>query len=150
MTDLESALLEVAEALDGCGLPYVLIGGLAVAILGEPRTTLDVDVSVWVAPEGLDAAVACLSKQLQPLPAQHETFVREHRVLPVLTKNGVRADIVFASLSVERETIRRGIPRQIAGWPVQVASVEDMLRQPKSTCSQSWKSWQRRSPVPTS
>lgn len=33
MTDLESALLEVAGALDACGLPYVLIGGLAVATL---------------------------------------------------------------------------------------------------------------------
>jgi hypothetical protein len=73
-------------------------------------------VSVWVAPEGLDAAVICLSRQLQPLPAQHEIFVREHRVLPVLTKNGVRADIVFA-----------GVPKLIAGRSIQVASVEDML-----------------------
>jgi len=127
MTDLESALLEVAAALDGCGLPYVLIGGLAVAVLGEPRTTLDVDVSVWVAPEGLDAAVTCLSRQLQPLPAQHEIFVRERRVLPALTKNGVRADIVFAALTVEHDAIRRGVPKQIAGRSIQVASVEDML-----------------------
>jgi hypothetical protein len=84
-------------------------------------------VSVWVAPEGLDAAVICLSRQLQPLPAQHEIFVREHRVLPVLTKNGVRADIVFAALTVERGAIRRGVPKLIAGRSIQVASLEDML-----------------------
>ena len=94
--------------------------------------------------------VECLSKQLQPLPPQPEAFVRVHRVLLVLTKTGVRADIVFASLTVERETIRRRIPKQIAGRPIQVASVEDMLRQTESICSQSWRSWQRRSPVPTS
>jgi len=57
MSELEAALIEVAEALDACGLPYVLIGGLAVAVLGEPRSTLDVDVSVWTEPDGLDAAV---------------------------------------------------------------------------------------------
>ncbi len=127
MTDLESALLEVAAALDTCGLPYVLIGGLAVATLGEPRTTLDVDVSVWVAPEGLDAAVLCLSKHLRPLPPQPQTFVRERRVLPVVTSSGVRADIIFSTLEVERGTIRRGIPKQVAGRFIQVASVEDML-----------------------
>jgi hypothetical protein len=59
MTEVESALLDVVAALDVCHLPYVLIGGLAVAILGEPRSTLAVDVSVWVAPEGLNSAVEC-------------------------------------------------------------------------------------------
>jgi hypothetical protein len=127
MTELEAALLEVAMALDTCGLPYVLIGGLAVAALGEPRTTLDVDVSVWTEPEGLDLAVNCLSGHLRPLPPKPHDFVRERRVLPVVTSNGVRADIIFSSLAVERETIRRGIPKQVAGSEIRVASVEDML-----------------------
>ena len=51
MTELEAALLEVVAALDACSLPYVLIGGLAVAFLGEPRATLDVDVSVLARPD---------------------------------------------------------------------------------------------------
>jgi hypothetical protein len=127
MTELEAALLEVVTALDACGLPYVLIGGLAVAVLGEPRTTLDVDVSVWTEPEGLDVAVECLSRHLRPLPAKPQDFVRERRVLPVVTSGGARADIVFSSLAVERETIRRGVPKQVAGREIRVASVEDML-----------------------
>jgi hypothetical protein len=127
MTELEAALLEVAGALDGCELPYVLIGGLAVAVLGEPRSTLDVDVSVWTEPEGLLAAVECLSARLRPLPANPQDFVRERRVLPVITSSGVRADIVFSSLAVESETIRRGVRKQVAGRDIRVASVEDML-----------------------
>jgi len=39
----------------------------------------------------------------------------------------VRADIVFSSLAVERETIRRGTLKQVAGREIRVASVEDML-----------------------
>jgi hypothetical protein len=36
MTDLEAALIELAEALEDCQLPYAVIGGLAVALSGEP------------------------------------------------------------------------------------------------------------------
>jgi hypothetical protein len=54
MTELEAALIEVTAALDACGLPYVLIGGLAIAMTGEPRATLDVDVAVWAGAGPLD------------------------------------------------------------------------------------------------
>ncbi len=127
MSDLEDALLEVAAALDACGLPYVLIGGLAVAVLGEPRSTLDVAVSVWTEPDGLDEVVKCLSRHHRALPPKPAEFVRERRVLPVVTTSGVRADIVFSLLAVEQETIRRGVPKQVAGREIRVASVEDML-----------------------
>lgn len=40
MTALESALLEVTAALEYAGVRYMLIGGLAVSLWGEPRSTL--------------------------------------------------------------------------------------------------------------
>jgi hypothetical protein len=36
--------LRVADALEACGLVYLVGGSLASSISGEPRTTLDVDV----------------------------------------------------------------------------------------------------------
>ena len=45
MTALESALLEAVGILDRIGIPYMLIGGLAVSLWGEPRSTLD--ITVW-------------------------------------------------------------------------------------------------------
>lgn len=127
MTELEAALLEVVTALEACNLPYVLIGGLAVAFTGEPRTTLDVDVSVWADPERLVAAVGCLCQRLSPLTSNPQRFVEDRRVLPVSAANGVRADIVFASLPAEREVIRRAVPKRISGRSIPVASVEDLL-----------------------
>ena len=38
MTQLETALVEITSFLDRSGLPYMLIGGLAVAMWGEPMT----------------------------------------------------------------------------------------------------------------
>ena len=47
MTKLEAALVEVASLLQDLSIPYMLIGGLAVSILGEARATLDADFSLW-------------------------------------------------------------------------------------------------------
>ena len=50
MTQLERALVEITTILDELRIPYMLIGGLAVSLWGEPRATLDVDLSLWVEP----------------------------------------------------------------------------------------------------
>jgi hypothetical protein len=75
MTDLEEALVELAGALEACNLPYALIGGLAVSLSGEPRATLDIDVSVWTAPDELPAAIDCLMRPV-PRAASQSTGIR--------------------------------------------------------------------------
>ncbi|WP_051664297.1 hypothetical protein [Dyadobacter crusticola] len=48
--DLEnSEFLEFVKAAGECGLDYLLIGGLALAMHGMPRFTHDADV--WIRPE---------------------------------------------------------------------------------------------------
>src|SRR5258706_6775810 len=127
MTPLETALVELATALEDRGLPYVLIGGLAVSLSGEPRATLDVDISVWAAPERMDAAVEFLCTRFRALRASPRDFVERHRVLPVETTNGIRADIIFALLPIEREIIQRAVQKPIGDRTIPVASVEDLL-----------------------
>jgi hypothetical protein len=127
MTSLEAALLELAGALEDCRLPYALIGGLAVSLSGEPRATLDVDVSVWAAPDQLGAAIDCLCARFRALRANPHQFVEKHRVLPIATAAGVRADVVFAAISAEREMIQRAVLKQVGDRMIPVASVEDLL-----------------------
>ena len=127
MTDLECALAEVAGAIEYCKLPYMLVGGLAVASTGEPRATLDVDVSAWVDPAKSRETIECLCRTLRAIPADPVDFVEKRRVLPVMTSTRVRADIIFASLAMEREAIRRAIIKPLAGRLIPVASVEDLL-----------------------
>ncbi|MEX2261704.1 MAG: nucleotidyl transferase AbiEii/AbiGii toxin family protein [Bryobacteraceae bacterium] len=127
MTELESALLEVASLIERLSIPYMLIGGLAVAAWGEPRATLDVDLSLWVEPDRLDQTVTDLSMALRPLPQNPTNFVRSSRVLPVLANSGVRIDLVFASLPMEADLINRAKPIEVAGKVIPVASVEDII-----------------------
>jgi hypothetical protein len=46
MTALERAVVDIAAALESLRIEYRIIGGIANAILGEPRATIDVDVTV--------------------------------------------------------------------------------------------------------
>lgn len=127
MTQLESALLEITSILDDLRVPYVLIGGLAVSLWGEPRSTLDIDLSLWVEPAEFDATVGAISARMRPLPQDALAFVRETRVLPVMSSQGVRADLVFAALPPELEAIRRAQPMLVGSRTVNVASLEDLI-----------------------
>lgn len=127
MTELETALLELSAALDEIRLPHILIGGLAVSLSGEPRTTIDVDVSVWAAPEQLESSIDLLCRRFRSLRPSPKEFVAKYHVLPLAMSNGIRADVVFASIPLEREMIARGVPKQVGDRIIRVASVEDLL-----------------------
>lgn len=46
MLDLEQELRRIVEAFDAATIPYALCGGLALAVHGHPRATIDIDLLV--------------------------------------------------------------------------------------------------------
>lgn len=77
-------LARLARALRAHDVPFMLIGGQAVLLHGEPRLTLDVDVTLGVSPEALGTVLAaCEAMGVDTLPGSVEEFVRETFVLPV-------------------------------------------------------------------
>jgi hypothetical protein len=123
---LEAALAKVHDALTQDGIPYMVIGGIAVAQWGVPRATLDVDVTVWVDEPRLVAVVNGLCARFRPLAPDPLGFLRETRVLP-LDVDGVRADVLFALLPYERAAIDRAIPKEVSGRPIRFCSAEDLI-----------------------
>ncbi|SRR5258708_1673004 len=126
VSELESAVVEVAGVLEQLAVPYMLVGGLAVASWGEPRTTLDVDLSVW-AQNDLDSVVASLEKALKPAVPDVQAFVARTRVLPLSTSRGIRVDLIFAALPFEKQMIDRAGRKQFGDRVIPVASVEDLI-----------------------
>lgn len=121
MTRLEAALVEVVGIFEYLEIPYMLIGGLAVAQWGEPRATLDLDFTVWVEPQELERTLAELVYRLASRTAHPMEFVERTRVLPVQTRSGVPVDIIFAMWPVEQEAITAAARRSIGGVEVRVA-----------------------------
>ena len=106
MNGLEQALERIASALHDRGVPWCLVGGLAVGTRAEPRTTRDVDIAVSVTDD----------EQAQQLIS----YLREHgyRIMTVLEQAAlgrmatvrtmspglalpVVVDLLFASSGIE-------------------------------------------------
>ncbi|MEK7477514.1 MAG: hypothetical protein AAB152_17985 [Candidatus Coatesbacteria bacterium] len=127
MTRLEEGLRAVAEALDQERLPYMLIGGAAAILWGSTRTTMDADVTVWIGDSTPDAWVPRLLRHLKARTPDPVGFAGETRVLPATTANGLPVDIVFGQLPFEEEAIKRAATMDVAGYPVKVCGVADLI-----------------------
>ncbi len=129
MTEQERALIALATTLDELRIPYMVIGGIALAFWGEPRATLDIDVTVWIDDADLAHRVIELTARLPARVRDPEAFAREHRVLPVtsLGAGATPVDIILGLLPYEREAIERAVTRHVGDAPVRVASVEDLV-----------------------
>ena len=126
MTSLEKALRSVASFVGERGTPYMVIGGVANLAWGVPRTTLDIDLTVW-APEGAEAAlVAALAAAFKALPEDPAGFAADTRVLP-LEVEGFRVDVILGQLPYEERAIRRARPVDMGGFAVRVCSPEDLV-----------------------
>ena len=75
----------------------------------------------------LAGAVTDLTAAFRPLVEDPLEFLRETRVLPLESEEGVRIDVVFGLLPFEREAIARAVPIVVAGTPVRFCTAEDLI-----------------------
>ncbi|MEM1041400.1 MAG: nucleotidyltransferase [Bacteroidota bacterium] len=124
----EKLLAALARELDAAGVPYMVIGGQAVLLYGEPRLTRDVDVTLGVGPDRLpDVLRVVETLALRPL-VEPQAFVAETLVLPCSDVEGERqVDFVFSFGGYEREAIERANTAEIGGERVRFASAEDLI-----------------------
>ena len=123
----EHLLGRLAEAFDAAGLPYMVIGGQAVLLYGEPRLTQDIDVTVGVAPDRLSDVLAALT-DVGIRPLVDAAFVEETLVLPCEDADSrIRIDVVFSFSGYEQEALRRTRRVDVADTEVRFASREDLL-----------------------
>ena len=61
VTEAFRVALQVADALERCGVRYVVGGSLASSVSGEPRSTLDVDLVVALEPGHVGPLLALLA-----------------------------------------------------------------------------------------
>jgi hypothetical protein len=80
MTVLEQALVRLSQTLSDNGIPYMIIGGMANAVWGEPRATLDIDATVWVRDDQISETITTLEKVFQPLVSNPRQFIRDTSV----------------------------------------------------------------------
>lgn len=127
----EQLLKELAAAFERAGLPYMVFGGQAVLLYGEPRLTRDIDVSLGVDPSDPAPVLEVVAELgLQSLVGDARDFLRQTFVLPVVhPESGIRIDLVFSLSGYERQAIERARTVLIDGVGVRFVSLEDLIVQ---------------------
>ena len=127
MTILEHALTNLAEFLEDQKIPYMVIGGFANIIWGEPRATIDIDVTIWVSEQDVENTISQFQVTYKTRIPEPSAFVRDTHVLPLESREGVYIDIIFGSLPYEEDAINRAIEVDILKRPVRFCSPEDLI-----------------------
>lgn len=129
VVDFGAVLAALNRELAAQGIPFMIIGGQAVLLHGEPRLTQDIDITLGIDPTGLPLILAvCAALDLQPLPHDPEKFVLQTFVLPARPRTlGPRVDFIFSNTEYERLAIERAVRVELGGERIPFASAEDLI-----------------------
>jgi len=125
----EKILSKIGAVLKKHNIPYMIIGGQAVLLYGEPRLTRDIDITLGVNTEYVDELLKVIRElSLKPIPENIKLFVQQTMVLPALEETtGIRVDFIFSFTTYEIEAIKRARKITIMGQEVCFASPEDVI-----------------------
>ena len=121
-------LAALANELKRANLRYMVIGGQAVLLHGEPRLTKDIDITVAAGIDRLESVLRVAdASNLDPL-VDPEDFTTRTMVLPCLHReSGIRVDFIFSFSTYERDAIDRAVEVDIGGSAVRFATAEDLI-----------------------
>lgn len=125
----EETLARVAASLATAGIPYMIIGGQAVLLYGEPRLTANINVALGIAQDRLDDLLSCISAaKLTVSTVDIEDFVKKTMVVPARDeKTGLRVDFILSFTPYEAQAIERTRTVGLLGTDVAFASPEDLI-----------------------
>jgi predicted nucleotidyltransferase len=125
----ERLLKKIALQLKRASIPYMVIGGQAVLLYGEPRLTRDIDITLGVGVEELRKVKKIVrSIDLKILVKNDKEFVGKTMVLPTMDKeSSIRIDFIFSYSLYERQAIERAKDIKLGRSLVRFASLEDLV-----------------------
>jgi hypothetical protein len=126
---LQAVLSDLGAWFKTEGASWVVIGGVAVSLLGRPRPTRNVDALVSMSarrwPKFLEAGerLGFVPRRPDYLP-----FARETKVLQMRhQKSGLDVDIVFGSLPFEHEALARATWADLGEILIPLPCPEDLI-----------------------
>ena len=126
---LKNLIKKIAKEFKKNKIDYMIIGGQAVLIYGEPRLTKDIDITIGADIDRYEDVLKVVQNlKLKILPGDPYKFVKETMVLPLLDKEtGIRIDLIFSFSEYEKEALRRVSKIKINNTFVNYISVEDLI-----------------------
>lgn len=125
----EKIICSISSELKRRHIPYMLIGGQAVLLYGEPRLTRDIDITLGINVDKIEDVIAVASDlALKILPENIEDFVRKTMVLPAVhEETGIRIDFIFSFSPYERQAIAQAKTVRMLDQDINFATPEDVV-----------------------
>jgi len=128
MNPIFEAALEVQQFIQQRRWRFCIIGGLALQRWGEPRGTVDVDLTLLTGFGTEEAFVGQLLSHFRPRRPDAAEFALRARVLLLHAANGVGVDIALAGSHFEEQVVSRATPFLFApGVSLITCSAEDLV-----------------------
>lgn len=128
MENLFQSILSLQTLLDKADIPSIVIGGMAVAIWGEPRLTRDIDLKIHLARQDAGRLLQIIFPHYQPLmPDPLETLQKQALVF-IQDSTGTRLDLLLADTPYDVTAIQRGHEVEVQpGIIIRLCSPEDLI-----------------------
>ncbi len=128
MNLLFEAAADIGGFFDEKGWRYCVIGGFALQRWGEPRTTLDVDLTLLTGFGNERFYIETILANYESRINDASDFALRHRVLLIKAKNGKDIDISLGGFPFEEEFVQRARPFDFAtGVRLPICSAEDLF-----------------------
>jgi hypothetical protein len=123
-----NAAVSVQETCIKHEFPFAFIGGVALQRWGEPRVTIDVDVTLFTGFGNEEKFIEILLA-IFPARATHAAeFALQRRVLLVQSSEGIGIDIALGGLPFEKALIdRSSYAEYLPGIRLNTCSAEDLI-----------------------
>jgi hypothetical protein len=123
------ATLAVVDALEACGIPYMLVGSYSSNVYGIERSTQDADFVI----EPGDASLADVGRRLAPAiridpQMGFETVTMTRRFVATVADSPFKVELFLRGDDPhDQERFRRRLPVDVLGRRVFIPTVEDVI-----------------------
>lgn len=128
MTEVIRAAAELQAFCNERAWQFCFIGGLAVQRWGEPRETIDADLTLLTGFGGESLFIDALTARFEPRIDQAADFAKNNRVLLLRSPSGVGLDIALGGLPFEASAVARATDFLfVPGITLRTCSAEDLV-----------------------
>ena len=128
MNELTRLALHLQGFCEERGWKFCVIGGIAVMHWGEPRFTMDLDMTLLTGFGGEEAFVDEWLAHFEPRLKGAREFALRNRVLLLQSENGVGIDIALGALPFEESAVQRARKIEMEpGAEVLLCTPEDLI-----------------------
>lgn len=142
MREIEDAALAFDRAMDVAGVPYVIVGGIAVMAWGQPRATRNIDTLVALEEGDVERFVEAVEDESFQVDryAVEKAFEDRSHVTVFDRESAYHVDVKLALSPEERAEVEAAVvvpfeggdlriapPEEVVAWKLKFGSPQDLL-----------------------